>query len=552
MTNILLIQPPIYDFYLTKKRTIPYGLMSIAGALEKEDFSVKIFDGLATKRARRVDLPDEMAYLKQYFLPDKSPFSLFHDFKRFGYDEGHIGKIARDSRASIVGISSLFTAYYPYALKVAQTVKRFCPDCKIVLGGHHPTHFPKKVLNNPAVDFVIRGEGEIAMAQLAKILIRGLHAFVSDDTHMQSIPGIAYKKIDGTFVINPPAVIHDPDALPLPAISHLNQKFYKRKSGKSMVVATSRGCPFKCSYCSYGGSSQFPYRCRSVASVMAEIERAFEKYEVRFIDFEDEQLSLGKNRFKTLLKAIINIGFKKLELRAMNGLFPPSLDYETIELMKQAGFKFLNLSLGSTCKKQLERFKRPDVKEAFDDALNTVKQLQMEAVAYIIVGAPGQIAETSIDDLLYLAYRRVLAGVSIFYPSPGSADYKKCEDMGILPEHEILMRSCALPISHTTRRVESVTLLRLSRIVNFMKSLIDSGKNIPEPAFLPSTSLNDKDSMEIGLLLLKRFLYDGKIRGVNEKGQVFEHHIAKDLVNIFLDRLDINKIQGVKSSLNQE
>ncbi len=79
----------------------------------------------------------------------------------------------------------------------------------------------------------------------------------------------------------------------------------------------------------------------------------------------------------------------------------------------------------------------------------------------------------AVEDLLYLASLRTLAGVSVFYPSPGSVDYDLCGRLGILPEHLSLMRSSTLPLSHTTSRIESVTLMRLGRLLNFMKSLID-------------------------------------------------------------------------------
>ena len=112
MPDILLIQPPIRDFYLTAKRTIPYGLACIAPALLKNGFSVKILDALATSKSRVCDLPREMEYLRKYYgRPDRSAFGLFHQYRHFGYSFEHIGKMARESGAFLVGISSLFTPY---------------------------------------------------------------------------------------------------------------------------------------------------------------------------------------------------------------------------------------------------------------------------------------------------------------------------------------------------------------------------------------------------------------------------------------------------------
>ena len=92
MTDILLTQPPIRDFYLTSKRTIPYGLACIAATLLEEGFSVEIFDGLAASKSRIIDLPKEMNFLRKYYgKPDRSPFGLFHHYRHFGYSFEYIG-----------------------------------------------------------------------------------------------------------------------------------------------------------------------------------------------------------------------------------------------------------------------------------------------------------------------------------------------------------------------------------------------------------------------------------------------------------------------------
>jgi hypothetical protein len=106
MVDVLLIQSPIRDFYLTAKRTIPYGLACLAAVLIEDGFSVRIVDALATSKSRIIDLPEEMAYVHKYYgKSDQSPFALFHHFRHFGYSFEHIGKLARESHAFLVGIS---------------------------------------------------------------------------------------------------------------------------------------------------------------------------------------------------------------------------------------------------------------------------------------------------------------------------------------------------------------------------------------------------------------------------------------------------------------
>ena len=538
MPEILLIQPPIRDFYVTTKRTIPYGLASIAAGLIETGFSVEIFDALASSKSRVVDLPAELSYLQTYYdQSDRSPFALFHHFKHFGYSYATIGERVKKIRPFLVGISSLFTAYAVEALKTAQIVKHYHPDCKTVLGGHHPTALPERTMESPAVDFVLRGEGEVSMPLLADALQNGWR--------LDNIPGLVYRKADGSLHVSEPASMQNPDDHPLPASHLLNQRFYRRNKKATAVIVASRGCPLKCTYCAVGASSPLKHRRRSVEAVMNEIETSVNLYDTGFIDFEDENLSLDREWFLQLLTQIRR-RFKgnPLELRAMNGLLPSSLDKQIIGAMKAAGFKTLNLSLGTLSNAQLKRFQRPDVRKAFKKALKFAKSHDLKAVGYIIVGAPFQKAADSLNDILYLADRKVLIGTSVFYPAPGSSDYALCASMGLLPIHYSCMRSSALPISHTTTRKEAITLLRLSRIVNFMKHLRDQRQSIPDPAPARKHITISKNRLETGRQLLQSFLYDGIIRGVSPDGKVFDHEIDLELSKKFLADFNLIGLKG--------
>ncbi|MBF0396307.1 MAG: B12-binding domain-containing radical SAM protein, partial [Desulfobacterales bacterium] len=512
----------------TTKRTIPYGLSCIAGNLIKEGFTVEIFDSLANSKSKIINFPEEMDYLKKYYeTADISPFSLFNNFKHFGYSFETIGKKARESDAFLIGISSLFTPYAGIALKTAETIKSHHPDCKIVMGGHHPTSMPETVMRCKYIDFVLRGEGEISIPLLAKSIKKNLP--------LDNIPGIVFRKQDETLHISEPTWIKDIEKLALPASHLIKTSFYRRNKKQAVTVVASRGCPIKCSYCSVSGaSSHGTYRKRSVESVISEITAEAKSNEVGFIDFEDENLTLDKKWFLSLMEEIINL-FKlkqeKPELRAMNGLFPNSLDMETIKIMKKAGFKILNLSLGSISLNQLSKFNRPDIRKAFEGAVESAKSNDMEVVGYIIIGAPFQDPFDSLQDILYLFKNKILIGASVFYPSPGSLDFELCKHENLLPKSLSLMRSSSFPLSHTTSRKQVNTLMRLSRILNFIKFLNDKKIEIPIPKPIPDNiEISLKDRIEIGKFLLSGFLYDREIRGVTPDGRVFKHLASKELL----------------------
>ena len=537
--DILLVQPPIRDFYLTAKRTVPYGLACIAAGLEKAGFTVQILDGLATSRSRDIAWPASMEYLRQFYgREDRSPFALFHRYRHYGYSYEHLTRQAARSGAFLVGISSLFTAYGGEALETAQRIKAALPSCKIVMGGHHPTQLPESVMQDRAVDYVIRGAGEEALPLLA--------AALKDGSDPDDVPGLVLRAADGTLQTRAPARCEGLDEFPLPATHLIEGRHYRRGKRASAVVVASRGCPMRCSYCAMRRSPDQPFYRRPVAAVLSEIERAVERDGAGFIDFEDENLTLDRAWFARLLHGITaRFGRADLELRAMNGLFPPSLNDDVVAAMAAAGFKTLNLSLGSSDPEQLRKFRRPDVRAAFDAALAAARKYGLDCVGYVIAGAPHQAATDSVADLLYLARRRVLAGVSIFYPAPGSPDYRTCEELGLLPADIALMRASALPISHTTDRRQAATLLRLGRILNFMKSLLDQGIGIPEPMeFAAGDRVDPRDRRTAGIQLLSWFLVDGKLRGIDAAGDIYRHATARELTKIFLNGLRRDSLRG--------
>ncbi len=544
LSKVILIQPPIKDFYLTKKRTIPYGLASIAASVQGAGFSVEIIDALATNKSKTVAYPEKFSFLKKFYgQKDTTFFSLFHEFRHFGYSHEHIATQIRTKQPFIVGISSLFTAYFQESLETAKTIKKFYPECTIVLGGHHPTQFPEKTLECPSIDFILRGDGEMSMAKLCKALKN--NADPEQNIDLEQIPGIAFKK-NSSIYISKPSWIKDLNHIPLPSFNLINHNFYQRKNKTSTIVVSSRGCPMQCSYCSASSlSSHAPFRQRSIANVIDEIKNQTENQNIGFIDFEDENLCLNKQWFLSLFSNIKQIFTgKDIELRAMNGLYPPAIDEEIILMMKASGFRTLNLSLGSTSKQQLKKFKRKDVRPSFEKAVELAKKHNLECVSYIIAAAPGQSAQSCFKDLLYLAQKRTLIGLSIYYPAPGSLDYKLYKGKNVFPKHYSLMRSSALPLDDKTSRIEAVTLLRLSRILNFMKRLKDTSAPIPKPKPFVGQKIKPSNRQTISKKLLQYFLYDGKIRGVNSDGRIYSHLIDPDLTRQFRKKIKTITISG--------
>ncbi len=550
MAQVVLVQPPIEDYYLTRKRTLPYGLMSIAASLKAAGIDTAVIDALATRKSKPRPRPERFAHMDDFYgRADRSLFCLFHSYRHFGYSLDHIALAVAKHRPFLVGISSLFSAYHDTAMALAAAIRRRNLDAVIVMGGHHPTVFPEQVITSPDIDYVLRGEGENTLPLLCRA--------IQNHTPVSQVPGIAFQEKPDQFqnpeqpVIQPPYWTPDLSRLPLP--EPLDEAHYRRKHQDAIMVVSSRGCPMPCSYCAVSAaSSHGRFRKRSVAHVLAEIRQQAAGRDIGFIDFEDENISFDRTWFLALLDGITDIFADRppVELRAMNGLFPPSLDRDMIKAMAKAGFKTLNLSVGSMSPTQLKRFHRPDVRSAHDQALDRARELGLSCVSYLIAAAPGQCASDSLADLLYLAARPTLAGLSIFYPAPGSRDYEVCRNLNILPAHFSQMRSTAFPLNHTTTRVQAVTLLRLSRVLNYLKHRVDQGVAPPCPEPAPGKHMRldpDLGREAVSDRLLAWFLSDGRIRGVNQNGQVYVHQTDPDLCRGFVTGLSDRKVAGVTS-----
>ena len=201
-----------------------------------------------------------------------------------------------------------------------------------------------------------------------------------------------------------------------------------------------------------------------------------EQQDLQVFDIEDDNFTYDQERAKRLMNLIIEtFGEGTLELSAMNGISFASLDGELLGLMKKAGFRTLNLSFVSTDLFTRERMRRPKAMIEFDSILSEADQIGLNVIAYGILGMPGQTIEEMVETLIYLMGRKVLIGPSIYYPTPGTPLFGRCQSEGFLPPHPSQLRSSAFPIeTKAFRRLDLVTLFRLARVINFIKGKMDT------------------------------------------------------------------------------
>jgi radical SAM superfamily enzyme YgiQ (UPF0313 family) len=470
--KILLIQPPVSDFYQTAIRTQPIGLSYLASSLKIYGHEVEILD-CQIDRKRSIPIPPELYYLKDFYpFDDRSPFKLYTGYYHFGMSLEEIKQKIEDSNADVFGISSSFTPYHEEALKIAQMIKEWDRRKIVVMGGSHVSCDPEGVLKNPFVDYAILGEGEsrfpLLLEQVEKGRLKGL----------EKIDGIVYRK-RGEIYINPlKDFIQDLDALPHPARELLELDRYRMKKKRSTVILTSRGCPHRCAYCSTHLVMGDNFRARSPEGILREMVECRKRYGIQIFDIEDDNFTFNKDRARGLMGLIIEtFGEETLELSAMNGVSFASLDGELLRLMKRAGFKTINLSLVSTDPSTKKRMGRPEAVIGFDKILEEAERVGLHVIAYVILGMPDQTIDEMANTIIHLMGKQVLIGPSIYYPTPGTPLFEKCKEMGFLPSQPSQWRSSALPIeTKDFDHIDIVTLFRLLRVINFIKGKMGEGE----------------------------------------------------------------------------
>ena len=551
--KILLINPPIQDFYQTEIRQQPLGLKYIQAVLAREGYQAFLLDCLASNKKKTIPIPKPLSYLKQFYpTNDLSPFKLFTHYRHFGLSLEQIAEQVENFQPDLIGISVNFTPYVDMAIETARICRANFPNIRIVAGGHHATAAPEDMLKTGFFDFVILGEGENRILQLIDALSK------NDPKLFKAIDGLAYQDRNKVVINSVVSHLQNLDQLPILDI--------KNEIG---MIITSRGCPKNCNFCSIANVMGKKVRFRSIESVINEIEGGI-KNGVRRFDFEDDHLTINRAHAKKLFGEIMNrfAGYN-LTLSAMNGILTDTLDEELIQVMKLAGFEWLNIPLVSGSPEIQQRIERNQSYQHFSNVVSLAKKYGLKIVAYLIIGLPEDSLDQMLDDIVFLAGLPVLIGPSIFYPPPGSVTFKNCVNKGYISGNDYsLYRSSAVPVeTENFSRQDLIMLFRLARVINFIKHLIDQndmseferfndfilGKKIKNESLIFEHKLTLD---EIGILLIDQLFQNGQLKGLflkNRTSQEYQYgwityEISGELVQQFLIKLKEKNICGIYHS----
>jgi len=293
----------------------------------------------------------------------------------------------------------------------------------VVLGGPHPTTMPEESAAKPFVDVVIRGEGE---ATWLALLDAGLRP--------EGLDGITYRSDEGKVVSEPdraPIPAAELNDLPLPAWHLFRLERYTNLqptvdhvNGASLPILTSRGCPYRCSYCSQIGPRR--WRARSVDSIVAEWRWLVEEQGAAEIGVLDDSFNIDRARVLALCERLVAEGLNQVPWIMINGIRANLADEEVLGAMKRAGCKRAAFGVESGNQAILDTVVDKHLTlEQVRAAFRAARAVGMETIGFFIVGLPGETEETMEDTIRFaIELDPVVANFSIATPFPGTAMYE--------------------------------------------------------------------------------------------------------------------------------
>lgn len=396
--HILLIHPWITDFAAYNFWVRPLGLLSIASLLREHGFRVSLIDCLDPPATSR---PYGDGKFLRTIIEKPQALRFFpRHYSRYGIsEEAFREKLRSVGRPDLVAITSGMTYWYPGLFAAIENVREAFGAVPVVIGGIYATLCADHARRHSGADLVFRGdETTEAIRTICDLLRTG------------SLPG-DHAVTEGLG-----------EGHSFPAFD-----LYPRLS--YVCIATSKGCPLRCTYCASHLLSK-GYTRKPPGRVMEEILYWYFHYGVRNFTFYDDALLLdAENYMIPLLREMIR---QKLDssFHAPNGLHIREIHEELAYLLFRAGFKTIRLGfetssetlqLGTGGKANNEDLRR---------ALNHLKQAgyKLEEIGvYIMAGLPLQRAEEVEESVAFVRELGARPMLVEYSPIPGTPLFEKAK-----------------------------------------------------------------------------------------------------------------------------
>lgn len=398
----------------------PIGLAYVAAAVRNAGHDVQL-----------IDAPGEAM---EQWVPFDTPMGEMH---RIGLSPEEI--VARvDERASVIGVTNMFQHEWPQVRSLVPLLRERFPEAYIVLGGENPTAFRDWVMAEaPDVDAIVLGEGELTMVELVGRRAQGESLGDLDGVVVRDPDaGITDRGLGQRLTKQELAVAPRPawDLVPLDNY-WAHYPFLGVNRGRSIPILGTRGCPYKCTFCSSPQMWTTRFVMREPSDVVDEIVEHVEAYGVQNVNFVD--LTAATNRKWVL--AVCD----ELERRAPGvtwqlpiGTRSEAIDEQVLQRLWDTGCRNIALCPESGSQRMVDIYdKRVDLPHVLE-AAEVANRIGVRTVVHIIIGHPDERWSDvwrSTTFLVRAAARGCSdAAVIMFCPYPGSADFRRLVASGDL------------------------------------------------------------------------------------------------------------------------
>lgn len=412
--RVLLVAPPWSRLFGFGMSEIPLGIGYLAAVLRKDGIDADIYNA---------------DYSERIVCSEKDLTQNFPEYVRIQHNLDHpiwkeIEKVISSFSPDVVGLTAT-TGKFTSALNVAKTSKRACPEIKVVVGGPGPSCSPKENIEEEEIDFVVRGEGEYTFLELIRILE------THDIKNFDKCLGLTFKS-NGNIISTPARpLIENLDELPFPVREFYVDKKKIRKPTVEGTIFATRGCPFECIFCASHILWTRKVRYRSMKNIIAEIEELKNKYDLRYIGFNDDSFTISRD---FTLKFCAELIRRKIDIDWHCSTRIDLMTEEILTKMKKAGCIKVNIGVESGSDETLKRIKKGITKRQIIEGFEAAKKVGIFAGAYIMFGFPWETEKDMYDTVDFATSLEPSEVIfSIATPYPGTELFDVCKDMGVLP-----------------------------------------------------------------------------------------------------------------------
>jgi len=311
-----------------------------------------------------------------------------------------------------IGFTSMTTSYQ--SVEEAVALLKSALGVPTIIGGPHATTLPELTLNNPHFDFLAYGEGEYVFRDWLRQIMAG-------DTHWDGNRGLWYKDAGGHVLDGGEReLIPDLDDLPFPARHLFDLKAYPlyAPTGEAMItVLTSRGCPYKCSFC-FKGIVGRTYRQRSPENIVAELRQIIDQYGVRNFYFMDDLFTINVKRLDAILDYFIA---QEMNVRWQCLARVDRVNPQLLAKMYRAGCRQIHFGIESGNEEILERTAKHIDLQQVRQAVEWTEDAGIVSKGYFILGLPGDNEQTMNETIEFAASLSLSQAMfSIATPMPGT------------------------------------------------------------------------------------------------------------------------------------